>query len=499
MINETNCTYVYVGNVANGFADDAVVNVDSMLPGSVVIVKTGENKATTGAIAGSTSYQIVNKLSNGEILRSPEFKLENLRTSGKAAYGAPKEQVSFIGYDGTTISGLGTITQGNSYIVGLWLNHTKGIMTQQGEVKHISAYATDATQVTVAKNLMLSHIKNFSPIREKYPSILCDRIQDSTTLTTLTASTAIKLTHGSKVVSFNTVALAASTGSVAKDAVISIPSYNGKEFKFTATTTTTDYTISIGEYSITANNSGTAATAAGYIVSAINNNPVVNKLVTASVSNADVTIVYKEGFYALPPVVAQSTTAIAVSIENGDKVPVAYTVSKAASTAATFELDIPWQGPTGYVVSGTTSGTTVGTVTATKWGLKFTGVPQPFNPQVDYPVQVNFDIATDSFGDNGKEYKAVVPNFGQGTYVKVAELEAYAQGNDNWYRTSAYPATEYRREALKGNGYNVITATFSNAYTSAATGVTVTSPWTAVIAVSTNVASYNSLDTVLKA
>ena len=48
-------------------------------------------------------------------------------------------------------------------------------------------------------------------------------------------------------------------------------------------------------------------------------------------------------------------------------------------------------------------------------------------------------------------------------------------------------------------GYNVITATFSNAYTSAATGVTVTSPWTAVIAINSTIASKDSIDTVLKA
>ena len=64
-------------------------------------------------------------------------------------------------------------------------------------------------------------------------------------------------------------------------------------------------------------------------------------------------------------------------------------------------MDEPWQGPTGYVyAAGTTEATGFGVATlnaANAWGLKFTGVNQPFNPQVDENVKVNFDVLTDSF------------------------------------------------------------------------------------------------------
>ncbi len=164
--------------------------------------------------------------------------------------------------------------------------------------------------------------------------------------------------------------------------------------------------------------------------------------------------------------------------------------------SATFELDEPWQGETGYVYEGTTEATNIGiaTLTSDTWGLKFTGVKQPFNPQVDENIKVNFDVLTDSFRSYGNEYKAVIATKGHGTGEEVAQLEAYAQGNETWYRLSAYPPTPYRREAILTNGYDVITVTFKNQVGFAASGVTVTSPWTAVIAIK-NGLSYDTLDT----
>jgi hypothetical protein len=176
-----------------------------------------------------------------------------------------------------------------------------------------------------------------------------------------------------------------------------------------------------------------------------------------------------------------------------------YKIGATATNSATFELDEPWQGETGYVYEGTTAATNIGiaTLTSDTWGLKFTGVKQPFNAQTDEDIKINFDLATDSFGTYGTEYKAVKPNKGQGTWQAIAELEAYAQGNETWYKNSAYPATDYRREAVAGTGglgYDVITVSFRNEVNFAASGVSVGSPWTAVIAMRSGL-SYDTLDT----
>lgn len=404
MINENNCTYLFVGNVTNGYADDADVDISTMPAGSVVLVKLDQTtvKAEKGAIAGTTPFQLINKLSDGTIVRSPEFRLENWVSAGKAVYAPPVEQVSYLGYDGTTVKGLGTITAGNSYIVGLWLNHTKGAYSQQGEVKHISAYATDNLQSTVAKNLMESHLKNFSPIREKNPSIKCERIYS-----------------GAQDVALDNLSLT-----------------NGSKY-------------------FTSADDDTATITAGTI---IRFSPVAGVAVDAV-----------------------SPCYIVVGHDGG------------VGAARVYELDLPYQAATDADKDEAETCAAGG-----EWGLKFTGIAQPFSPQADYPVQVNFDVLTDSFGSYGAEYKGVKPFPGHGTYAQLAELEAYTQGNENWYRNSMYPSVDYRREILSTNTYDVITVNFKNSYTSAASGVTVGSPWTAVLAIEHSL-NYDALDTALKA
>lgn len=518
MINEKNCTYLFVGNVTNGYADNADVNIDTMPAGSVVLVKLDQTtvKSEEGAITSSatTPYQLINKLTDGTIVRSPMFYSGNVVTKGKAAYAQPTEQVSFLGYNGTSVTGLGTIALGESYIVGLWLNHTKGAYDQKGEVKHISAYATDTLQATVAKNLMESHLKNFSPIREQNPSILCDRVALTTSVAALATATMVKVTNGLTTVTalaptIGTAAFVAtaSTTTVTANAVFNVPSYNARSFSFTAEVLGAGagyHTIIIGTTVYTVADGGDAAANSTAIAAAIN---AGTQAVAVAVGAGVTTITYRENTRALPPIVAYKNADadgaydgyVAVTIVTGDAIPVKYKYAATTNAAATFELDEPWQGPTGYIIDGTTEATNCGTATLTSdtWGLKFTGVKQPFNSQVDENVKISFEVLTDSFGSYGTEYKSVKPTKGQGTYEEVAQLEAYTQGNETWYRNSDYPATNYRREGVAGTGgvgYDVISVSFKNEVSFAASGVTVGSPWTAIIAMR-NGLSYDTLDT----
>jgi hypothetical protein len=207
---------------------------------------------------------------------------------------------------------LGTITLGESYIVGLWLNHTKGAYDQKGEVKHISAYATDTTQATIAKQLMESHIKNFSPLREKYPSILCDRVALTTSVAAITDNATIyKLTKGLKTVYTYTKAaagdatLAASQVDVTLGNNVNIPTYNGRSFSFTASALGTGagrHVIYIGTTTYSVADAGTDAQNATAIAAAIN----AGTQASASANSATVTITYHENTVALPPMVLSS-------------------------------------------------------------------------------------------------------------------------------------------------------------------------------------------------
>lgn len=498
MITEKNVTYLYVANVTTGLADGASIDLETLPAGSVVVanVSTGLPLAEESAISTTGVYEIINKLSDGTITRSPRFRGSDIVSKGYAAYTPPVEQVSYLGYDGTAIGGLGTIVAGTSYIIGIWLNHTKGMYDLKGEVKHISALAKTTAQADLVKSLMESHLKNFSPIREQYPSILCDRIALTTSVAAITGTATIyKLTKGVKTVSAYVKAagatsnLTASTASVTAGDVISIPSYSGRSFTFDAAVlgaTAGRHIVYIGSTSYNVADAGDAAANAAAIAAAIN----AGTQATASASTATVTITYHASTVALPPVVLSSAddttfTSIAVTIASGDAVPVKYKAAATTSAAATFELDEPWQGETGYVYEGTTEATNIGiaTLTSDTWGLKFMGVAQPFNPITDSPAQVNFDVLTDSFGDYGNEYKAVKPSAGNGTYAQVAELETYAQFNEKWTSNSTYPPAEYKKEALSGNTYNMASVVVKPTISIASTGTVMANPFTLVLAV----------------
>jgi len=516
MINDKNVTYTFVGNVTNGYADGDIANLDTMPAGSIALLEVASNVVEEGALVAGQVYEVVNKLSDGTILRSPAFTSADLVYANANAYAQPSQQVSFLGYDGTTINGLGTITLGDSYSVQLSLSYTAGAIAQQNLIKSISAYATDKLQATVVKNLFETHYRQFGPLHEPFRAILCDRVALTTSVAALATATMVKVTNGSKTVSAllpviaaAAFSAAASTTSVTVNEVFNIPSYNGRSFSFTAKALGTDvgyHTIIIGTTVYTVADAGDAAANSTAIAAAIN----AGTQATAVAGDAGVTtITYNEDVRALPPVVGYKDADadgayggyVAVTIVTGDAIPVKYKYAATTTAAATFELDEPWQGPTGYIINGTTEATNCGTATLTSdtWGLKFTGVMEPFNPVTDKWTMVHFDVLGGAFGSFGTEYKLVKANEGHGNWRAVATLEQYSQGNETFYRTSNYPYTANRTEVVAGAGglgYDVITATFKKSVDFAASGVSVSSPFTLKLAFRSGL-SYDGIDTPL--
>ena len=515
MINDKNVTYTFVGNVTNGYADGDIANLDTMPAGSIALLKVASNDVEEGALEVGQAYEVVNKLSDGTILRSPAFTSADLVYANANAYVQPSQQVSFLGYDGTTVNGLGTITLGDSYSVQLSLSYTAGAIAQQNLMKSISAYATDTSQATVAKNLFETHYRQFGPLHEPFRAILCDRIARTTSVAALGGSgTVAYLVNGSKTVSAYIKATAANTTLTADDFavtaadVINIPSYNGRIFTFDCLDAV-GHTCHIGTaavYIADANTKADGSDNATALAAAINlSTNAISAFASASAEGATVTVTYKEDFRGLPPVVfsgvAAAPATVAVTIASGDAVSVKY-VAAATAAAATFELDEPWQGPTGYVIDGTTEATNIGITTlnaANAWGLKFTGVMEPFNPVTGKWTMVHFDVLGGAFGSFGTEYKAAKANEGHGNWRAVATLEQYSQGNETFYRTSNYPYTANRTEVVAGAGglgYDVITATFKKSVDFAASGVSVSSPFTLKLAFRSGL-NYDGINTPL--
>ena len=506
-IFQAGATYLMVGNVTNGYADNAAFVADSQPLGSVTLIKRDTKVTEEGALVAGTEYQLVNRLSDGTIKRSPAFTSADIVAKGKQAYTLSTEQVSFFGYDSSlAVVGFGTPVVGSTYNLNFWLNHTRNTLNNTPEIKTVHYIATSTSQSDMAKGFQDAFLRTFSTLREPNKVILCDRVALTTSIAAGDTYNMAYFVNGSKTVTLYTkdtaatAAVTASTTTVAANVVINVPSYNGRSFTFTATTN--DHVIYIGSETYYAADAGDAAANSTALVALIN----AGTLARATANGAGATtITYREGVYLLPPVifsnVAASPTTVAVTIATGDAISVKYKVATTATAAATFTLDNPWQGPTGYTYNGTTVASNSGeaTLTSDTWGLKFTGVIQPFNKVTDRVDKVAFDVLSADFGSL-VEYKSVKPALGSGTYRQIAALEAFTTWSDRGVIVSTYPPTVYSNEATLGYGYDQITIRLSQKpYTSVTTGVAPANITEIVIATKGTSAydtiSYDTLDT----
>jgi len=505
-MNQIGAPYLMIGNVTNGYADNATYVVDAQPLGSVVLVKEDTKVTEEGALVAGTVYQLVNRLADGTIKRSPSFISTDIIAKGKQAYTLSTEQVSFFGKDASAIVGFGTPVTGSTYSLNFWLRHTATTLNNTAEVKNVPYIATSTSQATMAKGIQDAFLRTFSTLREPNKIILCDRVALTTSVAAGDTYTIAYLVNGSKTVTLYTKAVAAdatltaSATTVAANVVINVPSYNGRSFTFTATAE--DHVVYIGGTSYVVADGGDAAANSTAIAAAINAGTQARCTANGAGST---TITYREGQYFLPPMVISDAdgapATVAVTIATGDAVATKYKVATATTAAATFTLDNPYQGPTGYVYNGTTEATHIGeaTLTSDTWGLKFTGVPQPFNKVTDQLDKVAFDILSEDFGTL-VEYKAILTTLGSGTYAEIAYLENFTNWSDKGVMVSTYPPTSYTNETTLGVGYDQITLTFKKyPYTSVTTGVSPANVFSIVIATKGTSAydtiSYDTLDT----
>lgn len=475
MINEKNATYLYVCNVA-GAVDNT--DFDLMPNGSAQIVFSDTNKTEVGTkITAASNYRIVQRKVDGTFVFSPYFNLTTAGTVRVNTHVAPVEQTSFWGYDGTSnTTGFPTIVTGNTYSLHFVLNHTRNTYNNAPQIKTVPYKAQSTSQADLALGLQQQFLRTFSETREFYPSIRCNRTADGTVAAMVTATIG-KVTSGSTTVYVYTKAgaadatMTASVASLTAGNIYSFPSTCGRTFTFDAVASVS-HEIFIGnqflEFASVSSNTTTQATAIAAAINAATTG--VGSLCTATSSTATVTITYRDNFIGLPPMIIKDSAGtplqVAVTIASGNSVPVKYKVAATTSAAASFELDVPWQGPSGYIYTSTGTSTTAGIGLATVtgyWGLKFTGVRQSFNPIEDSMVnqKVYFDITSEDFGTLS-EYKAVKMNPGIGTYEQVSYQEVYSQFLDKDTITSKRPRTKYRLESKEGTPYTLYNFTITN-------------------------------------
>lgn len=453
MLGTADLTLMTAGTVISSAAD--------MTEGQLAIVNSTNTTVTTDQ-TGTAPYlvRVVQRVGD-ELVYSPFIDCSKLRGVRKIDGVNPSEQVSFVGYNGT--SGALEDAASSDYIIKAIMKNVKTTYNTTPDINHWSyKSAASTSEAAVAKGLLDS----FNAWAKRNPEdvLRAERVAATTSVAALTGSGVIyKLTKGLKAVSAYTktvaasAALTASTASVTAGDTIHIASTGAKSFSFDALDT--DHVIYIGSTSYVVADAGTAADGSDNqdaIVTAIN---AGTQATAVASSTATVTITYKPHIYGtLPPMVisdADGTPAnIAVTALSGDLIPVKYKVSATTSAAATFELDAPWQGETGYLYESTGATTTssigVATLNGDTWGLKFTGKALPVDAEKWNYEKVRFELGLDGdFASTVPVTYSVKANEGIGTKAHLGIIERQAQMNEGQAWVNAYPSVNHRSEIAK--------------------------------------------------
>lgn len=495
---EGNASYLYVANVASGVADAG--DPSGIAAGSAVFVKedgTIEKGANT-----TDKLRIAKKLADGSMIYSPFIDMSTRRNVVGKSYVAPSQQVSYLGYNGTS----GNLDSANStvYSVNLeWLNSQ--FTYNNSPMIFTGVYETSASASQAELGLGLVGSINANLSRQPYRAIKAEVVGNGTVAAITGSSTITKVTKGLKGVSVYTKAVAAdttltaSTASVTDATLLNIPSSNGRTFTFDCLDAVS-HAAYIGEESYFIADQATAAdgsdnaTALAALINA-------GSVATATTSTATVTVTYNVDFYALPPMILSDVdgtpTEVAVTIASGDAVATKFDIDGTTSSAASFNLTEAYEGTTGYIFDGTTAATNSGIATVTSYGIKFTGAENSkFDAVNDRYEVVSFVVDANDF-TTATVTDSVEPSSGSGYGKEVANLEAYAQFLDKHPQISAYPRTSRREEVDVSGTYDIMSLEINDpTFTSPTTGMTVNHSFRIQIATKVALAG-DDMDTVL--
>lgn len=170
---EDGVTYQYIANATNGATDTVTLGKDIAV-GSLALVKVADNKVQESDMTSTAGlFRIVQKTAAGQLLYSPEFDLVNSTTISAKSYTAPTEQVTYYGYNGSTLS-LGTIVSGQTYVLHFTVENFAPGIGHSPLVKTVPYVATSAVQADLATGLAQSFERIFG--REPYKLIQNDVI-----------------------------------------------------------------------------------------------------------------------------------------------------------------------------------------------------------------------------------------------------------------------------------------------------------------------------------
>lgn len=513
---EDSATFLFVATKER----DGASTVNDLPVGAVALEEGNGELVTEGSnVDKDTDIRVVQKLRGGQIVASPYFTLNMAKpdieseTDHSVDYEESKEQISFYGAtsSGTVSSteGLPDPEDGKTYTLNVTLRHSQGIYNNTPFVKTIPYKATSTDVGDLAKGLMKSFMGSFKRMPD--PVVRCERVSDGvSSQATITATgDLLKVTNGSKTVAFYTsdgASLSTSTGDITENDVVKLPVETGREFKATLTTGEHNTQALIGPYNISVDGNTDADTTSSDLADAINDTCGDDVKAVSASGSSEITITYGPDFFALPPVIyCADDDCLEVSTEEGNELYAMYIAPDAASSDATFELDVPWQGPTGYISiedeGDDNNGARIATGDVDNWGLMFIGQKQPFDPVTGRYIKTSFHVASSDFDREMKTLQTA--SAGKGTWEEIGKLEVYSKFNEDGGLgvVSSYPPTDYRRQVKQNKCFDYIYFTIVNdKMTVVTSGMTHASKYNIHIAFDTEDAdsSYDNMETELR-
>ena len=172
---QNNISYALVGkNLSSVTNATRVTGTESLSDGSIVLVdKDNVVISTTGTLTADQEIRFAQRSGN-TIKYTPYFTIKNAKVK-LSSYSAGVEQVSYVGYNGT--SGSLDVIDNNYYTIWVNLLQSYNGTPYMKDISYKSV-KTGATQAQVATGLYDAAIRSFG--REPYKYITFDRVSDGT-------------------------------------------------------------------------------------------------------------------------------------------------------------------------------------------------------------------------------------------------------------------------------------------------------------------------------
>lgn len=419
-------------------AAGTVITAANLPSGAIVLTDLGLRRvdnSTSGAdltAMGTTEqFLVVQGLGSSKpLLKSEPMTIGNTKIT-VAKHVISRQQVTIVGYNRASTAGSLPAANDTDYWLKIRKNDNDAANRSQPSSK-FGQFKSDAsgTQEELAFGMVTNLIKNFA-LEPANNYLNVEATGDGTVVDFTGTATAMYFTKGSKTVTFVDLERAASTGTIADNDIINVPSSGGTSFSFSAHATG-PHDVVIGDTVYTTADAGTAAQNATAIAVTIN----AGTLATAVVATALVTITLKPCAIALPPFVTNDTggtdAIVAITILTGDANEVKYRADGAVSGAASFTLDAAYQGETGYVLGGTTVATMCGVASVTNYGIKLTGVQADFDVNAFRDYYVNRFTVSFADGDTlVTSLQGAMNGTGMGYQVLMDEYETWGTEGQN--------------------------------------------------------------------